>query len=63
MPAIRLPRIPSGPSYEAVQAENLEEQGDLRLNAAFAPAKKSEQWSRHDSSDESHDHEHGEDAL
>src|SRR2546430_1064523 len=30
---------------------------------SFVFPQKSEQWSRHDSSDESHDHEHREDAL
>src|SRR6266481_6753538 len=63
-PACNRPRrIPSGPSCDSVQAKTLEEQYDLRLKVALTSSKKSEQWSRHDSSNESHDHEHGKDAL
>src|SRR5438874_2266887 len=59
----RLLPIPGGPSYDFPQAENPEEQGDLRSKVTLAFSKESDQWPRHYSSDESHDHEHGEDAL
>ena len=54
------PRIPSGPSCEFLQAENLEQQSDLLSTGAVVPLEKSEERSRHDSSNESHDHQHRE---
>ena len=41
----------------------MEGEGDLGLKMAIAFSKKSNQRPRHDSGDESHDHEHREDAL
>ena len=37
--------------------------GGSRCSHPSGSPKKSDQWSRHDSSDESHDHKHGKDAL
>ena len=37
--------------------------GGSRCSHPSGSPKKTDQWSRHDSSDESHDHKHGKDAL
>ncbi len=64
VPACDRPRrLPSGASYDALHAENLEEQGDLLSKIALVSSKVSNQWSRHYGSNESHDHKHGENPL